>query len=85
MLHIVSRYGLIGPVQVILQRASQLKKDIDAKDEEGGADGVVVRSREWSRICHDAAARSWQSRRPRMGQGYLAAAVQVGRQRGRRR
>ncbi|KAJ5390819.1 ankyrin repeats (3 copies) domain-containing protein [Penicillium cataractarum] len=35
MLHIVSRHGLIGVVQIILRSANQLQKDIDAKDESG--------------------------------------------------
>lgn len=35
MLHIVSRHGFIGPVQIILRRASQLKKIINAQDEKG--------------------------------------------------
>jgi ankyrin repeat protein len=35
MLHIVSRHGLIGPAKIILRRASQLNKDIDAEDDKG--------------------------------------------------
>ncbi|KAH7109509.1 hypothetical protein EDB81DRAFT_849326 [Dactylonectria macrodidyma] len=35
MVHIVSRYQLIGPLRVILQRADRGKADVDARDEDG--------------------------------------------------
>ena len=35
MVHIVSRYQLIGPLRLVLQRADQVSTDVDAKDSRG--------------------------------------------------
>ncbi|EGU74392.1 hypothetical protein FOXB_15099, partial [Fusarium oxysporum f. sp. conglutinans Fo5176] len=35
LLHVVSRYGMVGPLRIILQRAHQARTDIDIKDKDG--------------------------------------------------